>query len=307
MQQSQSVGEYLIISPIKDEEKYVETTILGILRQKVRPTKWVIVDDGSEDRTPEILNHYAKLHDWIQVLRIERDVQRQPGSAVIRAFNVGYEHARGEKFRFIVKLDCDLELPTGYFRDLLTKFEKEPKLGIASGVYTELWKGEWVAIRMPSYHAAGASKMLRKECFEDIGGFVPSRGWDTVDEIRAQAKGWSTCHFESLQFRHLKTEGSGIGMPKTNIMHGEIFYLTGGGGVFFALKVLHRMLLGQPFLLGGLYLLRGYLSAWARHTPRLITNAEFKFYRKQLNRRIFDRIARICIEMKSRMRVWRYN
>ena len=120
---------------------------------------------------------------------------------------------------------------------MMARFADNPSLGIASGVYLEQEQGSWVAIEMPPYHAAGACKMMRSDVFRQIGGFVQSRGWDTVDEIRAQGLGWKTQHFEDLQFRHLKREGSGIGPVPTSVMHGEVYYLTGGGKLFFVLKV----------------------------------------------------------------------
>ena len=105
---------------------------------------------------------------------------------------------------------------------------------------------------MPSYHAAGASKMVRRLCFEQIGGFVAARGWDTVDEIRAVAAGWRTGHCKELKMKHWKREGSGIGAIRTHFMHGEIYYRTGGSRTFFVLKVLHRSRAGPSSLAGWL-------------------------------------------------------
>ena len=146
---------------------------------------------------------------------------------------MGYDLVRNEAYDFIVKFDCDLDFAPDYFERLLRRFQEDPKLGIASVVYLENRNGKWKQVKMPPYHAAGQTKVVRAKCFADIGGFVVSRGWDTVDEIRAHAMGWNTRHFEDLFFYHLKAEGSGIGFLRTNEMHGEIFYLTGGGQLFF--------------------------------------------------------------------------
>ncbi len=283
----QKIGNYVIVSPVKDEEKYIETTIQAILKQTLLPNTWIIVDDGSSDRTPEILSAYADRFDWIQILRIHRDAQRRPNAAEIQAFQLGFDLVRERSFEFVVKLDCDVDLPASYFERLLRKFCEDKKLGIASGVYLENNRNKWTPVKMPFYHAAGASKVVRRQCFEDIGGFLKHRVWDTADEVRARMLGWHTQHFQELRFHHLKREGSGVGFLKTNAMHGEIFYLTGGDIAFFVLKVIHRMFLGRPFLFGGLAMFWGYVKARASGKRVLLSDSEVQFYRKILRRRLF--------------------
>lgn len=284
-------NKYILISPVKDEEKYVETTLRSVVAQTLKPYRWIILDDGSRDATPEILRRYAEKYEWIQVVRIERDAARLPGSAEIRAFAQGYEMVKDEDFDFVVKLDTDLELPPNYFEYLCRKFEEDKSLGLASGHYLEYLKGRWAAIPMPEYHVAGASKMYRKKCYTDIGGLIFARPWDTVDEIRAMERGWATRHFDELEFYHLKLLGSGVGQTQTNIMHGEIYYLTGGGIGFFLLKLLYRVHRSKPFLLGSLAILWGYLKSWMEGKPRLVSDSEAKRYRQLLNKSTRDAIS----------------
>lgn len=284
--QAASSPRYLIVSPVKDEERYIERTIRSVTEQTVLPVRWIVVDDGSDDSSPQILRRYALEYPWIQIVSREKRGARQPGSAVMHAFYSGLEHANDVAYDFLVKLDCDVELPKDYFATLLQRFELEPRLGIASGVYLEDGPKGWSAVSMPEYHAAGASKVMRTRCFEEIGGFVRERGWDTVDEVRAQVRGWTTKHFADIRFRHLKPEGSGIGSVRTNMMHGDVYFLTGGGPLFLLLKVAHRMFLGQPPLVGGLAMLYGYLRCWVSGRERLVTRAEAQHYRRLLNGRI---------------------
>jgi len=290
---NQRVGEYVVISPIKDEDKYVERTIESVVSQTLRPVEWIIVDDGSSDRTPDILKKYARQFPWIRTVTLAGGRKRQPGAAVIHAFNAGLKSLCASNFHFIVKLDCDTELPLNYFERLIAKFEDDPKLGIASGVYVEGSQATWNRIKMPSYHAAGASKVLRADCFDDIGGFISEKGWDTVDEIRAQVAGWHTRHFEDIAFFHLKNEGSGIGVLRTNMMHGQIFYLTGGGKAFLFAKVIDRAVFGKPVVVGGIALLWGYLRSWLKHETRLVSPEEAEHYRKVLNGRMRQQIVRL--------------
>jgi poly-beta-1,6-N-acetyl-D-glucosamine synthase len=277
---------YVIVSPVKDEERYVELTLRSVTRQSLKPVLWVIVDDGSKDSTMNIVNCYAETHPFIRLVRNPYAGARQPGSAVIRAFNFGCQSISGTEHDFIVKLDCDLSFGSDYFEKIVGKFTNDPKLGIASGVYFEQDKtGIWNQIAMPAYHAAGACKVLRKACFEAIGGFIAAAGWDTVDEIRAMAKGWKTTHFAEIGMKHHKPEGSGIGTIKTGVMHGEIYYLTGGSIFFFLLKVLHR-LKSKPFGLSALALVRGYLKAFLSRKTPLVSKTEARCYRSLLHGRL---------------------
>ena len=285
--------EYVIISPVKDEQICLERTIHSVLRQTAGPARWIIVDDGSVDLTPHILHQYATENEWISVLRIERSGNRNLGITEIQAFAEGYKLIANTHFDFIVKLDCDVELPPDYFERLLSRFDHDSRLGIASGQYLELKHGTWTAVAMPEYHAAGASKAIRAECFRQIGGFVPQRGWDTIDEIRARLAGWNTCYFPDIRFHHLRTEGSAAGPLETNLMHGQIYYLTGGNTLFLLMKVLYRCWRGSPFLLGGLMMLVGFCRALLSGNPRAVTREEARFYRRMLNQRLAERMSRL--------------
>jgi glycosyltransferase involved in cell wall biosynthesis len=262
------------------------------------------VDDGSLDGTPEILRRHAERCDWIQILRIERREERASWAGGIYAFLEGYKLISAEDFDFIVNLDCDLELPEDYFERLIKEFQSDPSLGIASGLHLENGPDGWRPIVLPPYHAAGASKMLRRKCYNDIGGFVPSRGWDTVDEIRAQYAGWKTKHFPEVQFRHLKEEGTEIGSLRTQVLHGEVYFLSGGGIVFFLFKVLDRAVRQKPVLFAGLAMVWGYLRCWASGRKRLVGKAEARFYRRMLNQRLRAVAAKLVGRAGPRTEAW---
>lgn len=286
---------YLIISPVKDEGRYIEATLQSVTKQTHKPVRWIIVDDGSTDQTPDIIKRYAAKNDFINYVRNDRKSGRQTGVAEVVAFNIGLGLARDCSYDFIVKLDGDLNFEPDYFERLLGHFLRDPRLGIASGVYLELKEGEWREIEMPFYHAAGASKVLRKECFAEIDGFITQRGWDTVDEIRAMARGWGTTHFPELKMQHLKAEGTGMGLLKTCFMHGEIYYRTGGGFIFFVFKVINRLRY-QPFLLGGAHMLWGYIKCALFRKPLLVTREEARCYRAALLNRVKSKLARTPVK-----------
>jgi biofilm PGA synthesis N-glycosyltransferase PgaC len=292
---SGAATRYVIVSPVKDEERYVEHTLQSVVGQTLKPASWIIVDDGSRDSTPEIVRSYQRKHPFIRLVSSPTNGPRRPGSGVIHAFNLGYAALETSDYEFIVKLDCDLSFERDYFETLIGRFRRDERLGIASGVYSEVdQEGRAVLVKMPSYHAFGACKLLRRTCFEDIGGFVAARGWDTVDEIRAMSRGWKTTHFQDLETQHHKPEGSGIGALQTSRMHGEIFYATGGDPLFFVFKALQR-LATQPYLIGGAALVAGYLGALLGRKPRLVTRAEARAYRTLLRQRLWSRDRRPAV------------
>ncbi len=192
----------------------------------------------------------------------------------------------------------NLSFEEGYFAGLLKKFVDNDKLGIASGVYLEEKKGRWIPVTMPEYHAAGASKAVRAECFRQIGGFMSERGWDTVDEIKALSYGWKTTHFPELKFYHLKKEGSGMGWIPTGIMHGEIMYRTTGGALLFLfLKTVSRIIAGWPPVIGAAALFIGYWKTRLSRKPLLVTPGEAALYRELLSRRLLGGFQRATFKM----------
>ncbi len=287
-----NIGSYVIITPARNEERYLQKTIDSVASQTLRPRKWIIVDDGSSDNTGRLIEAAARQHSWIKAVhRADRGFRMNFGGE-IQAFYDGYQLIKTDDWKYIVKLDCDLSFAPEYFEGLINRFSCDLHLGIASGVYLEESRSGWREVRMPAYHAAGACKVVRRECFEQIGGFIAERGWDTIDEIRAMSKGWRTTHFSELQMKHLKPEGSGNDRLRTQIKQGEVFYLTGGSKLFFTLKVCNR-LLRRPLILGGAAMLWGYLELMARRQAILVTREEAELYRALLHGRIISRVKGI--------------
>jgi poly-beta-1,6-N-acetyl-D-glucosamine synthase len=279
---------YIVVSPVKDEEKFIQQTLESMACQSRKPVAWIIVDDGSKDATVEKIRKWQEKYSFIHLLTKDSSAAvepRQPGAGVIRAFNRGLTEAQRFSWDVIVKLDCDLKFSGEYFNTLMERFEANPKLGIASGIYSEERDGRWIPVKMPPYHAAGACKVVRKECFAQIAGFVAAKGWDTVDEIRAISRGWITRHFTDLQMQHLKPEGSGIGQIRTHIMLGEIYRQTGGSKLFFAVKLVRR-LVDRPVIVGSLAMLAGYAGAALRRKPLLVSREEARQYSRILIRRL---------------------
>ena len=100
--------KYVIVSPVRDEERYLEQTILGVVRQTVQPAEWIIVDDGSRDKTGGIIDKYAREYSWIHAVHRSDRGARIPGAGVMEAFQNGYQRLASSDWNYIAKLDGDV-------------------------------------------------------------------------------------------------------------------------------------------------------------------------------------------------------
>ena len=114
---------FVVISAVRDEEQYIESTLQSMVAQNVLPEAWVIVDDGSRDRTVAIVQRYADQYPWIRLVQRENRGFRKSGAGVVEAFYDGYKALTGNDWAFIVKLDGDLSFAPDYFASLFVKFQ----------------------------------------------------------------------------------------------------------------------------------------------------------------------------------------
>ena len=225
---------YVVISPCRNEERFMRRTLDSVLDQTVRPALWVIVDDGSTDRTPEILAEYAANHSFIQIVTRQNRGHRSVGSGVIDAFYAGFATIDINRFDFLCKLDLDLELPPDYFAQLIQRMMDNPRLGCCSGkpYYIDEASGKLISEKCGDENAIGASKFYRKECFLQIGGFVRQVMWDGIDGHRCRMLGWIARSWDepALRFLHLRPMGSSHKSILTGRMrHGFGQYFMGTG------------------------------------------------------------------------------
>ena len=207
--------KYVLITPARNEEAFIEGTIRSMVVQTVRPLRWIIVSDGSTDRTDEIVKRYAAEHEWIELLRMPERRDRQ-FAAKANAFNAGYEKLKPLTFDLIGNLDADITLPSDYYEFLLSKFNERPKLGVAGTPFvedsTQPDKHTYAHGAANLEHVSGACQIFRRKCFEEVGGYVPIKGGaiDWIAVTTARMKGWETRTFtERVCFhRHRQSQST---------------------------------------------------------------------------------------------------
>jgi glycosyltransferase involved in cell wall biosynthesis len=263
---------YVLISPCRDEAKFLRRTLDSVAAQSIPPALWVVVDDGSTDETPQILEEYARRLPWLRVLRRADRGGRSVGPGVIDAFYRGLATVPLEELDYVCKLDTDLDLPRRYFELLMLRMEDEPRLGCTSGKPwfhhpdTGVLTRETIGDEM----SVGASKFYRVGCFREIGGFVREVMWDGIDCHRARMLGWiaESVDEEELRFLHLRPMGSSHrGIWTGRVRDGFGQYFMGTSPLFIVARALYR-LPRHPVLTGSVAMLWGYVSSWMRRTPR---------------------------------------
>ena len=258
---------YAVISPVRNEQRFLEITARALVEQTSAPDLWVIVDDGSTDGTAEIAERYAALYQWVRVIHRKREGTRARGRVIVESFDAGLELVP-TSISVVAKLDGDLHIPPHYFRWVIAAFEEDPNLGITGGVVYVRESGRWVPDAVDPNGVHGAVKAYRRKCIAEIGGLSKSMGWDGLDEPAARARGWSVRPLTELQVLHYAARGSKQPWMKARLEEGRGAYHMGYKLPFLVVRAGYRSLRERPPVLGGLWLLGGYLGARARGAPR---------------------------------------
>ena len=270
---------YIVITPAKNESKYIRFTINSMIKQSIKPQKWIIIDDGSSDNTFDIVKKVAQNNSWISIIKNYTSEKRASGANVVNAFNYGI-NTLTDDYNYIVKLDADLEFDEDYFKKLILQFEMNNKLGIAGGYCLNSIKGNKKKIdNTPEYHVRGATKMYRKECFQEIGGLIPIFGWDGIDEMKAMMLGWQTRSFRDIIVLHLRPTGQETGLLKYAWRRGTLNYYMGYNPLYLILSCINNFTT-KPYVLFGLTLFAGYIYSFLRNREQLDDKNLINFIKK---------------------------
>ncbi|MFZ6033691.1 MAG: glycosyltransferase family 2 protein [Melioribacter sp.] len=202
--------KHVIITPVKNEENYIRFTIESIINQTELPIEWIIVDDGSTDKTVFIVKEFLKRYNWIKLIRLNtKDEKRKGGSKVVNAFYEGYKRLENTDWDFISKIDGDLTLPNNYFEIIFNEFKNEKNLGICGGtIFQKNDKGELVEEKVHNYFVRGALKTISRDCWQEISGFKKIWFWDSLDLMEAHYNGFTTKSINIPVIHHRKTSSA---------------------------------------------------------------------------------------------------
>jgi biofilm PGA synthesis N-glycosyltransferase PgaC len=288
MAPEQSLPQYVLVTPTRNEEAFIEETIESVARQTCLPLKWVIVNDGSTDSTRSRIEPFLSKHNWIELVNLPVRQERN-FAAKVRAFDAGQEKVKHLDYELIGNLDSDVILDADHFEFLLNKFNDDPRLGVAGTVFREEsgYNSETDSLE-GQLHVSGQCQLFRRECFADIGGYCANKagGIDWIAVTTARMMGWKTRSFREKSFLHQRRLGTAERSAfKAAFSYGEKDYYLGGHPVWELFRVCYRMM-KPPYIVEGLALGLGYGWAAVRRAKRPITRELMKFHRREQMRKL---------------------
>ena len=232
--------KFLLIIPTHNEEKNILFTLKSLQQQTFQDFFCVIVNDGSTDKTKEIVENFVENHSKFKIQNLELS-KHEPGAKVVRTFNKGLESVDLKDFDVICKFDADIIFPSDYLMKLNAIYETNPKAGMVSGLVKikksifenklafdfkdekHQWKFENLSSKN---HVRGPIKSYRKECFLEMNGLRPVLGWDNIDVMLAKKNGWEILTLKDLWVKHLRPTAFQYKNQKAEKL-GEYFYNIG--------------------------------------------------------------------------------
>ena len=277
MRPTSTLPAYVLVTPARNEETYIEQTIQSVINQTHLPTKWVIVNDGSTDRTAAIVRRYLGAHPWMELVEMPEHRDRS-FAAKAHSFNAGYAHLKHLTFEVIGNLDADITFDPDYLEFLMGKFAEDPALGVSGTVFNETGYSSATNSFEGENHVAGGCQLFRKRCFNEIEGYVPTKiGVDWIAVTTARMKGWKTRSFRDKAFFHHRSLGTAERTElQAAFFYGEKDYRMGWHPLWQLFRVAYRC---KSNPLGGLSIGLGYLSGLVKRTERPISRELMRFHR----------------------------
>lgn len=272
---------YILITAARNEERFIRKTIECVVAQTVSPKRWVIVSDGSTDRTDEIVKQYEARYEFISLFRVQGIKQRNFASKAI-AFEAAYELLKECDYDFVGNLDADVTFGTDCCERMLQEFEHNPNLGIVGGVILDKLYGRFQKRKEVLHHVAGPFQMFRRACYEGIGGYMHIRaGIDSVALITARMMGWETRMLRDVEVFHNRELGKNLrNLFNVRTRQGKTDYNLGVPFLFALAKAIRRCY-EKPYVLSSMMRLTGFLWSWALREKRDVSDDFVRFYRRE--------------------------
>ncbi|MBZ4646308.1 MAG: hypothetical protein JG777_1797 [Clostridia bacterium] len=287
------VRDYILVTPCKNEEDSLPRLAESVISQEITPVLWVIVNDGSTDRTPEILDDVCSEYPWIQTVTLN-EKPRDLGVHVSRVYRTGFEaaikHCDGNNidYMYVASVDADMILDRDYFSSLIKESEVDPDLGICSGHIGNMINGHVVWSNYKEDLPSGGARLWKRECFEETGGYLLTCSPDSVSNVKAKLKGWKTRYFIKPTAISTRAYSSAQGQWEGYRKLGSNNYFIGYSPIHVCLKGIKLLYSGNNYHMpgAGIPYIMGYFGQYINSSPRIEDREVLNYYKNVLYRRL---------------------
>jgi glycosyltransferase involved in cell wall biosynthesis len=278
---------FILITPVKNEEKNLKIVIGSVKNQIIKPCLWVIVNDESTDNSRKIIETEIKDYKWIKCLnkKINKEYNWLNYQRVI---NAGIDYLRKEniKPRFLGILDADISIEKNYFEVLLNYLKNNKNVGVVSGNIYIKKNNKWIVERKKNKSPRGGARLYNYSILLKSEGFPRTPSPDTISDIKINIKGYKTKLLNNIKaYQHRETFSRqkkiifmyNYGISKY-ILSYNFFHV-----FFLSLKFVFSR---KPFILSGIVFLTGYIISFLKKRKKIkdheIINYSKNFWRRLL-------------------------
>jgi biofilm PGA synthesis N-glycosyltransferase PgaC len=241
---------YWVAVVARNAAKHLPSTINSLLEQTLRPSKIIVVDDGSTDATPDVIATFARKYPGLvkKVTLPDRgyDIRRVPSN-----INRAWSATRNVEEYFMISGD-DCEYPPNYARFITSKMREDKKLVVASGRPSS--GGQVSQEHVPS----GSGRMVRCTFWRRVGGRYPIKaGWETWLLYKAAQEGFRVRLFEKIVYKHNRPRG----VSHQFTYWGAAMWTIGYHPLYAIGRIARNAIKGNMKTMGPLNMLRGYVTA----------------------------------------------
>jgi len=279
-------NNYLLITSAYNEEKYIKGVLDSVISQTCLPVQWIIVSDGSTDKTDEIIRTYSAKYPFITYIRYcNPDVYvsnlGRISKRVVACIQESCKHISTNDYQFIGILDADVTLEPETFEKLLMEFSRREILGLAGGfIFNVSNNKEWPYFTNRK-QVGGPLQLFRRKCWDEIGGLYPGGHHDYFAVLKCKMTGWEVESFPYLRIEHHKHASvDGRSQIEAKFHLGQMDYVCGELFVYALLRALLQFS-KKPYIIGSFLRIAGFIHAFITGAPQQIPGELKGFHRKE--------------------------
>ncbi len=283
---------FLLVTPAHDEASQAEALVAAVRRSTLLPSRWIVVDDGSNDGTAEAFRKAAGGWPVLQVHRLDEHGEYMGFrySEVVQAGLAQLDFpGQAARESLVGILDADIRFGPDYWESLHARLTMDPRLGVVSGALCSPNGRGHFRVEPGQFEdmPRGGLRLMRAQCLSEIGGWSRSRAPDALVNVQARLAGWRTELCPSILAVSTRPTGSRDNYEDAARSYGQRFYDLGRPTWFITYKAATAAARRRwPRARG---LLEGYFGEWLEGPPRSGNPAVRKYYRFEPFRRLFER------------------